>query len=84
MSPAATGQALSLNKLQAGDMILTFTLNCESIRETVFRSVFEISAVGRPMVMNVPIQLLNGNMKFELTEFRPGVAPVDIVLFEEV
>lgn len=83
VSPTGTGQALSLTKLQSGDLILNFTLSCDNVAQSISRCVLEITAPGRPLVMLVPIQLLNGDIPIELNEFRPDIAPIKATLYEE-
>ncbi len=83
ISPCVDGQALSLTKWQSGDLVLRYSLECNQVSRNLSRCVLEITAEGRPLIMLIPIQLLNGDLPIELTEFRPDISPIKAVLFGE-
>ena len=83
ISPSIDGQALSLTKWQSGDLVLRYTLECDQVQKKLSRCVLEITAESRPLIMLVPIQLLNGDLPVELTEFHPESSPINAALFGE-
>ena len=58
----ADAYALSLpNMLSATPVTLTFDVTCPRVTRPLHRAAVEISIEGRPTVMVVPLQFLNGN-----------------------
>ncbi len=62
VSPASDGFVLSLHSAISDPQELTFEFTAYEVTRSLSRAVLEVSAEGRPTVMLIPLQFVNGNM----------------------
>lgn len=61
-SPSADGYVMSLHASIGYPQVLTFQITAPKVTRSLCRAALEVSIEGRPTVMLIPLQFVNGNM----------------------